>query len=276
MYNSRLQSNTSDINLSEQFQNLGWLHFKFDPALLKWVDHVLPYARAAVAAPENAEWLRCGGTWFVGVNLLPNNLQGRVDDSDPISGEAISFLKNNHAFTGFNLDKAQISVCYPGYPKPSETEFGSTYRYRRNRDGAHIDGLLAIGADRRRYLKEPHAYILGIPMTDFNADAAPPVVWESSHNIVRAVFREFFSDIQEELWANVDITNTYHHLRKEVFDKCQRIQLKLKRGESFLVHRLALHGIGPWGETARAGPDGRMICYFRPKFKSPSEWLCAP
>ncbi len=273
---SSLQAITSGVNSSEQFQDFGWLHFKFDPALLKWVDCVMPYAKAAVTAPENSEWLRCDGTWFVGVNLLPNDSHGRVGNSDAIGGQAISFLKQNSSVAGLHLDKAQISVCYPGYPKPSITESDSLHRYRLNRDGAHLDGLLAIGKNRRRYLKEPHAYILGIPMTDFNVDAAPPIIWQSSHKLVRTAFSEAFSDIPQEHWADIDITDIYHNLRKEIFEKCPRIQLELKRGECVLVHRLALHGIAPWGETATASQDGRMICYFRPTFTNPKDWLCAP
>ena len=276
MYGSLLQSITTGTDSLGQFKDVGWLHFKFDPNLLKWVNHALPYAREAVAAPENAAWLRCGGTWFVGVGLLPNDLQGRVENSEPICGEAVSFLEQNYSFAGFELDRAQISVCYPGYPKPSTSESDSAYRYRQNRDAAHIDGLLAIGTNRRRHLKEPHAYVLGIPMTDFCADASPPVIWESSHQIARARFRKFFSDIPPGKWPEVDVTDVYQTLRREIFEQCPRKLLRIKRGESFLVHRLALHGITPWGETATAGPDGRMICYFRPKFRNPEDWLCAP
>jgi len=42
------------------------------------------------------------------------------------------------------------------------------------------------------------------------------------------------------------------------------------------VHRLALHGIAPWAEGATAGPDGRMIAYFRPEAGGPAGWLGAP
>jgi len=276
VYASPLQSITTDIDSLEQFHDLGWIQFKSDPSLLNWVNRALPRAREAVAAPENAEWLRCGGTWFVGVNLLPNDPQGRVDDSDPVCGEAVSLLEQNSGFPELGLDKAQISICYPGYPKPSASESDSAYRYRRNRDGAHIDGLLAIGPDRRRYLKQPHAYVLGIPMADFSTDASPSVIWESSHGVVRARFREIFSDIDSDRWSEIDITDDYHALRKEIFGQCPRKELQLKRGESFLVHRLALHGIAPWGNNAKAGPDGRMICYFRPQFRNLESWLSAP
>lgn len=264
------------LDLYQDFLNLGWLHFKFDSHLLDWVNHALPYAREAVASPSNAHWRRCGGTWFVGVNLLPNDQQGRIGDSGPISGEAISFLRRNFDFLSVALDKAQISVCYPEYPKPSTSESESSYRYRLRRNGAHIDGLHALGSDRRRYLKEHHAFVLGIPMSEFSADAAPPMVWECSHEAVRSAFAELYSHIPHEKWSELDVTNRYHALRKEIFERCSQRTLRLQKGECFLIHRLALHGIAKWSEQASADPDGRMICYFRPQFANPQDWLCAP
>jgi hypothetical protein len=36
-------------------------------------------------------------------------------------------------------------------------------------------------------------------------------------------------------------------------------------GECYVLHRLALHGIAPWGEGAVAPTAGRMVAYFRPQ-----------
>jgi len=47
-------------------------------------------------------------------------------------------------------------------------------------------------------------------------------------------------------------------------------------GEAYLVHRFALHGVAPWDEDAKAGPDGRMIAYFRPELPDRGLWLNAP
>ena len=52
----------------------GWCQFT-DPQLMSWVKQVLPAARATVTAPENSRWHRCEGTWFTGVNVLPNDCQ---------------------------------------------------------------------------------------------------------------------------------------------------------------------------------------------------------
>ncbi len=54
------------------------------------------------------------------------------------------------------------------------------FRFRLNRDAAHLDGLLPIGPDKRRMVKEPHAWILGLPLNACGAGASPLVVWEGS------------------------------------------------------------------------------------------------
>ena len=79
-----------------------------------------------------------------------------------------------------------------GYPKPRKGESESAFRYRLNRDAAHVDGLLPVGAHRQRMLKEPHAYVLGLPLNESAAGASPLVVWEGSHVIMAEVFLTAF------------------------------------------------------------------------------------
>jgi len=176
----------------------------------------------------------------------------------------------------FEWDRAQVSVCYPRYPLPMESEPAAAFRYRRDRDAAHVDGLLPEGADRRRHLREHHAFILGIPMVDVSANASPFVVWEGSHEVVRAALVERFGSLPPERWGDEDLTEAYHAVRRRVFDTCERVEIAAKRGEAYVAHRLVLHGVAPWGESASAGEDGRMICYFRPLSGGPKEWLAAP
>ena len=47
-------------------------------------------------------------------------------------------------------------------------------------------------------------------------------------------------------------------------------------GEAVLLHRHLLHGVAPWGETATAAPEGRMIAYLRPEFTTLRDWLDRP
>ena len=57
----------------------GWRRIGPDPAIAAWAAAARPVAEAAVAAsPE--PW-RCGGTWFVGVDALPNGPDGRMGDA---------------------------------------------------------------------------------------------------------------------------------------------------------------------------------------------------
>jgi len=185
------------------------------------------------------------------------------------------FVRNTLALPDVSLDRGQVSICYPGYPQPSDNETDAAYRFRRNRDAAHLDGLRPQGPDRRRHLLEQHAFVLGIPMVEADEGASPLVVWEGSHEIIRAAFNDIFSGIAPSDWPTIDVTEPYQAARRKVFETCRRVQVAAKPGETYLVHRLAIHGVAPWEDGATAGPDGRMIVYFRPETGAPGVWLTA-
>ncbi len=263
-------------NLARQFFDRGWCRFAPDPVLRDWVDSALPAARASVENPRHARWLRYQGTWFAGVNVLPNDARGAVDGSGPLRGAAVEFAALELGLENIAWDAAQVSVCYPGYPLPMEGESDALLRYRRERDAAHVDGLLREGPERRRFLREFHGFILGIPMVEFDAGASPFVIWEGSHEIVRAAFRRRFADLPPARWSDEDVTEAYHAARARVFETCPRVAVHARPGEAFLAHRLSVHGMAPWKDGAVAVPDGRMIVYFRPSTYAPHEWLNAP
>jgi len=262
--------------MERSFFSQGWCRFGRDPELMNWVRRTLPVARAAVAAPENAAWLRCGGTWFAGVNVLPNDADGVVDGGVALRGQAVDFIHRMLGQQTIALDRGQVSVCYPGYPRPMASESDAGFRYRRDRDAAHLDGLRAEGPERRRHLREHHGFLLGIPMVDTVTDAAPFVVWEGSHEIVRQVFRACYAGLAPDEWGSLDVTEIYHAARRQIFEHCRRVEIAAEPGEAYLVHRLALHGVAPWLKTAETGPDGRMIVYFRPEIGGAEDWLEAP
>ncbi|MGD2167193.1 MAG: hypothetical protein PVF63_03740 [Gammaproteobacteria bacterium] len=259
-----------------EFLTKGWCRFAYDATLARWVEQILPAAQACVSAPENAKWLRCGGTWFIGVNALPNAGDGHVDGGSPIAGRAVEFIRNDLALTDFQWDRGQVSVVYPGYPQRSATESDGALRYRRKRDAAHLDGVLRGGPDGRRYLRNLHEFILGVPLVEVRADTSPFVVWENSHEYVREAFQDYFADIPSEQWTEADVTDLYHEVRRRIFAACRRVEVTARPGEAYLVHRLALHGIAPWTSTESARTDGRMVVYFRPESGSPDAWLNAP
>lgn len=248
----------------------GWRLFDYDAGLAGWAAHAL---KVAIPLSQNTQyfedWLRCGGTWFVGVNLLPNDAQGRLAGGPPLGGVAIDHLRNTGLMAP--LDHAQISVIYPGYPQPSDAESSAAFGFRCDRDSAHVDGLLPTGPEKRRHLHEPHGFVLGLPLNA--ADASPMVVWEGSHEIMRAAFAERLGDIPPNAWGAEDLTDTYHTARRRCFDECKRLEIKALPGEAYLIHRLALHGVAPWKDCDTAPPEGRIIAYFRPELGSIADWL---
>ena len=255
----------------------GWTRFAQDPELLHWLGSAIPAARAAVADPANAHWLRCQGSWFAGVNVLANDTDGAVAGSGPLRGAAVDFLRTALGLTSIAWDRGQISVAYPGYPRQSADESDAAFRYRLNRDSAHLDGLLPVGPNRRRMLREPHGFVLGLPMSDADAGASPMVVWEGSHEVMRAALHTALAAQDPETWADVDVTGAYHAARREVFATCRRVVVHARPGQAYLVHRLALHGVSPWVKGAKAPPEGRMIAYFRPVLPGPiGNWLTEP
>ncbi len=263
-------------NHAQHFFNRGWCRFAFDPQLYGWVEAARAAARATRTNPRHAQWLRYQGTWFAGVNVLPNDASGAVGASGPLRGAVLEFIGDELGLRDFAWDAAQVSICYPGYPLPMANESQAKARYRREFDAAHVDGLLPEGVDRRRYLREYHGFILGIPMVEFDADASPFVVWEGSHEIMRSAFARRLEGLAPELWGEEDITDAYHAARQQAFAECARVELHAGPGEAFIAHRLVLHGTAPWRAAAAAGADGRMICYFRPDPFGPYEWLNDP
>ena len=259
-----------------QLLEKGWVSFPSDPTVLTWLEEAHRIAVEHVNDPEQQrEWLQCEGTWFVGVDTLPNDTTGALGPAGPLQGMAYRSARD--LYGELPLHRGQISVMYPGYPRPREGEAESAFRYRSKRDAAHVDGLLAVGTQRARMLKEPHAYILGLPLTDCDAGASPLVVWEGSHHIMRAAFETHLSGFPKETWQDVDLTQVYQAARKEVFKTCRRIELPAKPGEATLLHRHVLHGVAPWMEGAFSPPEGRMIAYFRPEFTNGAEeWVSAP
>lgn len=256
----------------KEFLRRGWCKFGRDDALARWLEQAIPAARRAVEDPANAHWLRCQGTWFAGVNVLPNDVFGAVAGSGPLRGKAVDFATRMVGET-VRWDPGQVSVIHPGYPRPKEGEGAAAFRFRRDRDAAHVDGLHAVG-EGRRMLREPHAFVLGIPMTETSPGASPMVVWEGSHKVMRAAFAAEFGRYDPENWHEIDLTGTYRAARRKVFESCTRVKVHARPGEAYLVHRLALHGVAPWQDEAIAPPEGRMIAYFRPELSGPlAGWL---
>lgn len=250
-------------------QDPGWTRIGPDPSIAAWAGAALLLARQVLA--DSPEPWHCGGTWFAGVDALPNDTTGAVAGV-PLPDVVLGALPLRPA----SWHRAQLSTLRPGYPRPWDGEAEPAFRYRLTRDAAHVDGLLPIGPDRRRMLREPHAFILGLPVTEADADAGPLVVWEGSHHIVRRALGAVLRAHPPRDWPDVDLTEAYHAARREAFATCRRVALPARPGEALLLHRLLLHGMAPWPEGAAAAPEGRINAYFRPEFSQIKDWLAAP
>jgi len=263
----------------EQFFARGWCRFPFDPAVAEWAAAARPVAEETLHDPDlRARWLRCGGTWFAGVNALPNDADGAVPGRavPPLSGAAVDFVGHVLGFGDIAWDRAQVSICFPGYPQPWEGESDAAFRFRRDRDAAHVDGLRRFDGRRRR-LGEGHAFILGLPLTETPPEAAPFTVYEGSHELMRRAFRDRFAGIAPADWPAEDITEAYVAARALAFETCPRVAVHARPGEAYVAHRLVLHGVAPWGAAGGDGP--RAITYFRPEIPGPdrlARWLSAP
>jgi len=246
----------------------GWVRLGPLPGLQAWADAALPAARRHVLSGDE-EW-RCGGTWLAGVDALPNGAGGDIAGV-PLPSELRAVLP----WLPDSWHAAQLSTLRPGYPQPWAGESDAAFRFRQTRDAAHVDGLLPIGPDRRRMLREPHAFILGLPLTEADPGAAPLVVWEGSQTLIRRAFTAALAPHPPETWGDIDLTEVYHAARREAFATCPRVALPARPGEALLLHRMILHGMAPWADSAMAPPEGRIIAYFRPEFAHVADWLAA-
>ncbi len=243
----------------------GWAVLPWDARVAAWADAAGRVARDVVADPEmRARWLRHGGTWFVGVDALPNAPDGSIGGV-PLVGGWDELLR-----WGGSWHPAQLSVVWPGYPQADADESPAAARFRRERDAAHLDGLLAEGPEKRRHLREPHAFVLGLPLTEMDEGRAPFVVWEGSHVIIGRAFAEAFAGVAPEDWGEVDVTEAYQSARRDVFATCRRVEVTAGPGEAILCHRRAIHGTAPW-RGGDAAP--RMVAWFRPILENVAVWL---
>ena len=232
----------------------GWVILPPEPATLAWAAAAGDLARAALDDPDlRARWLVCEGTWFVGVDALPTAPDGAAGGT-PLAGRLAAALAPMPP-----LHPAQLSAVFPGYPRPRAGEGAAAFRYRRDRCAAHVDGILAEGPERRRHVREPHAWVLGIGLSDAAADAAPLTVWDGSHRVIGAALRARLHGHPAP--EAVDVTDAYTAARRCAFQTCPRRALPLARGAAVLLHPHLLHGIAPW--SAAPGPP-RMTAYFRP------------
>lgn len=245
--------------VEQALKTKGYAVFAPEPAVSAWADAAY---RVGCEVLQGAGERRHGRTWFVGVDALPNATDGSVAGV-PLAGAWL-----DHVAAPQQWHLAQLSVVFPGYPRRDADESDAAHRYRRNRDAAHVDGLLAVGPEKRRYLQEPHGFIVGFPLND--VPASPLVVWEGSHVMMRAAFAGVFANHAPDTWDKIDVTDVYQATRKVIFEACPRVEITARPGQAILLDRHLVHGVAPWGADQHG--DMRMMAYFRPLI-APQDWL---
>jgi len=243
----------------------GWALVPWSAGTAAWAAAAARSARRVMDDPAmRTRWLRHGGTWFAGVDALPNAPDGSI------GGVALDGPWREVVDWPASWHRAQVSAVLPGYPRRDPEEGEAAHRFRRDRDGAHLDGLLAEGPERRRHLREPHAFVLGLPLSEVGEGMAPFVVWEGSHRVIGRAFAAALDGVDPAVRGGVDLTDVYQAARREVFATCPRVVVTARPGEAILCHRRAIHGTAPW--TGGAAP-ARVIAWFRPLLPPGADWL---
>jgi len=174
---------------TRRYREDGWTVFAPDAELTGWARACAPLAAEMLADPALVGDYRCDGTWFAGVNALPNDARGAVPGRvPPLAGAAVEFTRTLAG--AFDWDRGQMSAVFPGYPRHGAEDTEASHGYRRDRCAAHVDGLERIMPSRRRKLSETHSFLLGIPLGDAGVKEGAFVVWRGSHAIMRAAFAE--------------------------------------------------------------------------------------
>ena len=224
----------------------GFCVFDHDPRVARWAQAARNAALECAADPEmrGADNLRHGATWFVGVDALPNAPDGSIGGV-PLAGPWQGLVP------ALPLHRAQLSIIYRGYPKQDAGESDANHRFRRVRAAAHVDGLLPVGPDKRRFACEFHAYILSLPLG--GCTESPTVVWRGSQQIMQRALRDAYAGKDP---AQLDITQVYQDARRAVFASCEQVPLPLIMGQSALLHPFVLHGTQAWNDEADTGKRG--------------------
>ena len=268
------------------FQQKGWRFLDDDGEFRPWINAA---KRNIVSKFKNKQYdmgqLRSGSTWFVGINFLDNGPKGDIKGV-PFSSKIQSDIRRQFGSLIECWDQGQVSICWPGYPRRDLTETLNSFKYRVKKYASHVDGLIPTGNKRRRFAREFHAFILGIPIINSTSHSAPIIVWEGSHLIFRDLFKTLYSGLSEFEVNNLDITEIYQECRRKVFSTCSASIVCCDKNRPYILDRHRLHGVLPWvdatrnlsvtSDTPRSEIDplaGRAVIYFRPQYEHKLDWV---
>ena len=277
------------IDLSVKWSNFnqkGWCFLDNDDQHHRWIEAAKANILYKFGKRKYTKRdFRSGNTWFIGTNFLDNGSDGNINGVSMSSG-LWSQISGKFGQGVEYWDPGQVSIFWQGYPKNDSRETEKAFKYRLNKYASHVDGLLPIGPKKRRFAKEYHAFILGLPVINSMAGSAPLVVWEGSHIIFRDLFRRLYNRVSETELRNLDITEMYQKCRTKVFSTCPIRKIFSDHNQPYVLDRHLLHGVVQWKtnkmHSSKKCPNdgiqfdplsGRIVIYFRPSYKSPMDWL---
>ena len=269
------------LNLCEN----GWCFLNTDNDHYDWINEAKKQIKFKFSQNVIKDQdLRSGSTWFVGTNFLDNNSQGKIG-ARQFSKKIINNISSYFGTKIQYWDKGQVSICWPGYPKKDTLESEKSFNFRIKRFASHIDGIIPLGSKKRRFAKEYHAFILGLPIMNNFKNNASLVVWEGSHKIFRNFFRNIYEGVSSNKISHIDITELYNECRNKVFTKCNVKKIVPNFKQPYLLDRHLLHGIDQWKDqnfgsyvikhknSVNNLSNGRIVVYFRPVFSDPYDWI---
>ena len=95
----------------------GWAVTRPDARIARWAAAAHPCAMAGIAAQPDG-W-RCGGTWHVGLEALPNGPDGALS--------GVAFPWDALPLVPAPLHAGQVSVIRPGYPQAWHGESATAF-----------------------------------------------------------------------------------------------------------------------------------------------------
>ena len=269
----------------ENFKKKGWSFLTKGPRYSDWLEAALNnILNNFQVSSIDKNQLRSGQTWFVGMNFLKNTSDGSLGKIS-FDQVLLSQIEQKFGVSVDYWDRGQVSINWEGYPKKDIFETDLSYRYRLKYFASHVDGLIPVGVKKRRYLKEPHAFVLGLPVLNNFIHSAPLVVWEGSHLIIRSMFNSIFREVEDTELENIDVTDFYKDARRQIFSSCTPRRIFSTDFQPYILDRHLLHGVAPWisskksqtntdWKSVKLDPlDGRIIIYFRPYFKNLRNWI---
>ncbi len=151
-----------------------------------------------------------------GCRRTPQRRDGAVPGGPPFLARPMEFIKNDLRFAP-PLHRAQVSVCYPGYPRTSPDETPAAFGFRLNRDASPCRRASGGRPGSPPLPERAAAYIWGFRSRKPVRMPRRWSLWQGSHRHMGKVFTEALANKAQAEWPGIDLTEAYQAARREVF-----------------------------------------------------------